>query len=55
MRAATTFVWLAVALLVHLSLITLVRAQGKVANDYLVTDLPDLSPEDAAQLKQYAG
>ncbi|KAF9926713.1 Cell death protease [Linnemannia zychae] len=31
------------------------HAQQKVADDYLVTSLPDLSAEDAAQIKQYAG
>ncbi|KAF9351499.1 Cell death protease [Mortierella sp. AD094] len=51
---ATSLAWLAVAALGHFSFLTVViRAQ--VADDYLVTNMPDLSPEDAAQLKQYAG
>ncbi|KAK3829125.1 MAG: pheromone-processing carboxypeptidase kex1 [Benniella sp.] len=49
---ATGLAWLAVAVLCKFSL-SVVQAQ--VAADYLVTDLPGLSPEDSAELKQYAG
>ncbi|KAF9349529.1 Cell death protease, partial [Mortierella sp. NVP85] len=49
---ATGLAWLAVAVLCNFSLSV---AQAQVAADYLVTDLPGLSPEDSAELKQYAG
>ncbi|KAF8977297.1 Cell death protease [Entomortierella lignicola] len=51
---ATSLAWLAVTVFSQFSLLTIVRAQVN-ADDYLVRGLPDLSPEDADQLKQYAG
>ncbi|KAF9130889.1 Cell death protease [Mortierella sp. 14UC] len=52
---ASQLAWLAVAAIAQFSSLTIVQAQQKVADDYLITDLPDLSPEDSAQIKQYAG
>ncbi|KAF9150581.1 Cell death protease [Linnemannia schmuckeri] len=52
---ASQLAWLAVAGIVQLSSLTIVQAQQKVADDYLVTSLPDLSAEESAQIKQYAG
>ncbi|KAK3846080.1 MAG: serine carboxypeptidase [Linnemannia gamsii] len=52
---ASQLAWLAVAAITQLSSLTIIQAQPKVADNYLVTNLPGLSPEDAAQIKQYAG
>ncbi|KAG0300355.1 Cell death protease [Linnemannia gamsii] len=52
---ASQLTWMAVAAIAQLSSLTIAQAQQKVADDYLVTSLPDLSAEESAQIKQYAG
>ncbi|KAF9339265.1 Cell death protease [Linnemannia elongata] len=52
---ASQLAWLAIAAVAQLSSLTITQAQQKVADDYLVTDLPGLSTEESAQIKQYAG
>ncbi|KAG0297304.1 Cell death protease [Linnemannia gamsii] len=52
---ASQLAWMAIAAIAQLSSLNIAQAQQKVAEDYLVTGLPDLSAEESAQIKQYAG